>query len=154
MINLEYQIVTESSYIPSQQEMEQWLVQFVPEHTDATDIAIRVVDEKESQSLNSEYRGKDKPTNVLSFPFEKPEFLPADVEFSEMGDLIICAQIVEQEAAEQNKSLKAHWCHMIVHGTLHLLGYDHIKDADAEQMESLEIKILQKMGFPNPYIDQ
>jgi probable rRNA maturation factor len=108
----------------------------------------------ESQELNHQYRGKNKPTNVLSFPFEIPEHLPEGVEIELLGDLIICAPVVEREAQEQNKALLAHWAHMTLHGCLHLLGYDHIEDKEAEEMESLEIEILQKMGFPNPYNDQ
>ena len=98
--------------------------------------------------LNHEYRGKDKPTNVLSFPFEAPPGIELDL----LGDLIICRQVVEKEAEEQSKPLLAHWAHMVVHGSLHLLGYDHIEDDEAEEMESLETEIMQTMGFEDPYI--
>lgn len=111
------------------------------------ELTIRVVDEAESQALNHEYRGKDKPTNVLSFPFEVPEH----VELSLLGDLIICYQVVEREATEQNKTNLAHWAHMVVHGVLHLLGYDHIDDDEAEEMEAIEVKVLTLLGFANPY---
>ena len=102
---------------------------------------------EESQQLNSQYRQKDKPTNVLSFPFEVPE----GIELNLLGDLVVCASVVEQEAKEQNKVLFHHWAHMIVHGCLHLLGYDHINDADADEMEALEVKILAKLAISNPY---
>ncbi len=115
-------------------------------------LTIRIVNEKESQSLNRDYRGKDKPTNVLSFPFEAPDFLlPADVSNHYLGDLVICAGVVAAEAKEQAKLPNHHWAHMVVHGVLHLLGYDHIKNADAEQMEALERTILASLKIPDPY---
>lgn len=117
------------------------------------ELTIRVVDETESQALNNEYRGKDKPTNVLSFPFEWPEGLPADALTPMLGDLAICAAVVQHEAQQQHKSADAHWAHMIIHGVLHLLGYDHIEDADAETMETLEIELLAGLGYANPYIE-
>ncbi|WP_288791436.1 rRNA maturation RNase YbeY, partial [uncultured Enterobacter sp.] len=98
--------------------------------------------------LNLTYRGKDKPTNVLSFPFEAPP----GIEMPLLGDLIICRQVVEQEAKEQQKPLEAHWAHMVVHGSLHLLGYDHIEDDEAEEMESLETEIMLALGYEDPYI--
>ena len=106
------------------------------------------VDEAESHELNLTYRGKDKPTNVLSFPFEAPP----GIEMPLLGDLIICRQVVEQEAKEQQKPLEAHWAHMVVHGSLHLLGYDHIEDNEAEEMESLETEIMLALGYEDPYI--
>jgi probable rRNA maturation factor len=98
--------------------------------------------------LNLTYRGKDKPTNVLSFPFEAPP----QVELPLLGDLVICRQVVEREANEQNVPLDAHWAHMVVHGCLHLLGYDHILDDEAEEMEALEADIMQSMGYADPYL--
>lgn len=112
------------------------------------EVTIRLVDEAESHDLNLTYRGKDKPTNVLSFPFEAPP----GIEMPLLGDLIICRQVVEQEAQEQSKPLEAHWAHMVVHGSLHLLGYDHIDDDEAEEMESLETEIMLAMGYEDPYI--
>jgi len=111
------------------------------------ELTIRLVNIDESQQLNKQYRQKDKPTNVLSFPFEVPE----GIELNLLGDLIICAQVVEQEATAQNKTLFDHWAHMVVHGCLHLLGYDHINDSDAQEMEALETKILAKLLINNPY---
>ncbi len=95
----------------------------------------------------STYRGKDKPTNVLSFPFE----VPPGMEMSLLGDLVICRQMVEKEAQEQGKPLEAHW-RMVVHGSLHLLGYDHIEDDEAEEMEALETEIMLALGYEDPYI--
>lgn len=115
-----------------------------------TEITIRIVDESESHQLNLTYRGKDKPTNVLSFPFEAP----ANIELPLLGDLVICRSVVEQEALEQNKPLEAHWAHLTIHGTLHLLGYDHLTDAEAEEMESLETTIMQSLDFADPYLSE
>ena len=111
------------------------------------ELTIRLVDIEESQLLNNQYRQKDKPTNVLSFPFEVPD----GIELNLLGDLVVCVQVVEQEAKEQGKILFDHWAHMIIHGCLHLLGYDHINDTDAEEMEALEIKILAELSINNPY---
>lgn len=118
-------------------------------HHDPYEFTVRVIGLEESQGLNHDYRGKDYPTNVLSFPFEAP----ADVDVAILGDLAICAPIVANEAQEQGKSLTAHWAHMVIHGTLHLLGFDHIDDDEAEQMEALETELLAGFGFPNPYGD-
>lgn len=113
------------------------------------ELTIRVVSLNESQELNATYRGKDKPTNVLSFPFEQPPGLNLPI----LGDLAICHDVVVQEAQQQHKSIEAHWSHMLVHGTLHLLGYDHINDEEAEHMESLEVEILNNLGVDDPYDD-
>jgi probable rRNA maturation factor len=113
----------------------------------ATELAIRIVDTDEGRMLNREYRGKDYATNVLSFPVE----LPAGVTLPLIGDLAICAPVVAHEAAEQGKPARDHWAHMTVHGVLHLLGYDHIEDTEAEAMEALETRILAGLGIANPY---
>ena len=110
------------------------------------ELTIRIVDEAESASLNGRFRHKPKPTNVLSFPYEA-EALDEPI----LGDLVICAPVVAREAAEQGKTGEAHWAHMVVHGVLHLLGYDHEKDDDAEKMEAREREILCRLGFPDPY---
>lgn len=117
----------------------------------AAEVTIRVCDVEEIQTLNRDYRDKDKPTNVLSFPAELPPALAAELAQPELGDIIICADVVAAEAAEQNKALAAHWAHMVVHGMLHLQGYDHVDDAEAEEMEALEVQILAQLGFANPY---
>lgn len=158
-INLDYQVATDLTELPNQEQLSQWIALALQLEA-ATygkanalamplDITVRVVDEAESQELNAVYRGKDKPTNVLSFPFENPPGLTEPLPI--LGDLVVCAQVVAKEAAEQNKALMSHWAHMIIHGSLHLLGYDHIKDSEAQQMESLEIDILEQLSIPNPY---
>ncbi|MCU4675428.1 rRNA maturation RNase YbeY [Catenovulum sp. 2E275] len=134
--------------VPALAEFIRWAQAALVERGDSpTELSIRVVELAESQSLNHEYRGKDKPTNVLSFPFENPPGLTLPL----IGDLVICADVVKQEAAEQNKPEIAHWAHMVVHGCLHLLGYDHIEDDEAEIMESMETRILLQLGFDDPY---
>jgi len=114
-------------------------------------LSLRIVSSIESQQLNNDYRGKNKPTNVLSFPMEM-DF--NDISMSEimLGDLAICAEVVENEAVEQQKNAESHWAHMVVHGMLHLQGYDHVEDGDAQKMESLETTIMQQLGFIDPYL--
>lgn len=111
------------------------------------EVYIRVVDEEEMQALNTQYRHQPKPTNVLSFPFEPPP----EVTSNYLGDIIICAQVVDREAHTQGKPAEFHWAHMVVHGILHLLGFDHETETDAEQMERLEAQLLTGLGFSNPY---
>ncbi|MDK9764977.1 rRNA maturation RNase YbeY [Vibrio sp. D420a] len=148
-IELDLQLAVEDEQgLPTEQDIQQWLDKTIPQFQENAELTIRIVDTEESHQLNHEYRGKDKPTNVLSFPFEAPPGIELDL----LGDLIICRQVVEKEAAEQNKPLLAHWAHMVVHGSLHLLGYDHIEDDEAEEMESLETEIMQAMGYEDPYI--
>lgn len=129
--------------------MQGWLDGTILGFQQEAEVTVRIVDEAESNELNLTYRGKDKPTNVLSFPFEAPPGL----ELPLLGDLVICRQVVEHEAAEQGKPLMAHWAHMVVHGSLHLLGYDHIEDDEAEEMEALERDIMQELGFADPYLN-
>ncbi|MFP1765104.1 rRNA maturation RNase YbeY [Lonsdalea quercina] len=146
---LDLQIACESGDgLPSEAHFQRWLEAVLPQFQAKSEVTIRIVDEAESHELNHTYRGKDKPTNVLSFPFEAPP----EVELPLLGDLIICRQVVEQEAAEQEKTQEEHWAHMVVHGCLHLLGYDHIEDSEAEEMESLETEIMQGMGYADPYL--
>lgn len=119
------------------------------------EIGIACVDNAESHKLNLEYRGKDKPTNVLSFPSDLPDEMAQVLDSFPLGDLVICIPVVLLEAQEQNKAPLTHFTHMLVHGTLHLMGYDHeTSEADAEEMEALEIEILAKLGFDNPYLEQ
>ncbi|MCX8729537.1 rRNA maturation RNase YbeY [Gilliamella sp. B2969] len=147
-IILDLQIASEETdNLPSETQIMQWLDVILPQFMDQAEITIRIVDQAESQQLNNTYRHKDKPTNVLSFPFESP----IEIDVPLLGDLIICKQVVEAEAQEQHKSLTSHWAHMIVHGCLHLLGYDHILDEEAEEMENIEIDIMRQLGFDNPY---
>lgn len=119
------------------------------------EIGIACVDNAESHQLNLEYRGKDKPTNVLSFPSDLPDEMAAILDSFPIGDLVICIPVVLQEAIDQQKTPIEHFTHMLVHGTLHLMGYDHeTSEQDAEEMEALEIEILKKLGFDNPYQEQ
>ena len=136
--------------LPTAEQIEQWATAAVQPQSDEVEMTVRIVDEAESHALNLNYRGKDRPTNVLSFPFECPD----EVELPLLGDLVICRQVVEREAQEQDKPVMAHWAHMVVHGSLHLLGYDHIEDDEAEEMESLETEIMQGLGFADPYLSE
>ena len=116
------------------------------------EMSVRVVGRAESRRLNSHYRGKDSPTNVLSFPTsELPAQSMKGAPLRPLGDLVICPQVLRSEAREQRKSLRAHWAHLVVHGALHLIGYDHEHDADARRMERREIAVLRRLGFMNPY---
>ena len=145
MIHVELQNASASPAIPPEQQFARWAVAATRKQN--AEIVIRVVDEKESADLNGQYRGKHGPTNVLSFPFQAPPGMATDI----LGDILICAPVVEREAKEQGKSLQAHWAHMVVHGVLHLQGYDHIEEDEAVIMESEEIAIMNGLGFPNPY---
>ena len=148
-IFVDLQVATENiEGLPIEEQIVQWATAAVQPEGDEVEMTVRIVDEAESHELNLTYRGKDRPTNVLSFPFECPD----EVELPLLGDLVICRQVVEREAAEQDKPLMAHWAHMVVHGSLHLLGYDHIEDDEAEEMESLETQIMQGLGFDDPYL--
>ncbi|MFT5881455.1 MAG: putative rRNA maturation factor [Moritella sp.] len=150
-VTLDLQIATEEQQqLPDTGAITTWLEAVIKRFQDDAEVTIRIVDIAESQQLNGDYRGIDKPTNVLSFPFEVPEGIELDL----LGDLVICKQVVEREAEEQQKLLTAHWAHMVIHGTLHLLGYDHINDEDAEIMESLETEIIQELEFKDPYITE
>jgi probable rRNA maturation factor len=146
--HIDLQIACEASGLPSLEDFQRWTDTVLTAVTDEKfELTIRLVTIEESQQLNRQYRHKDKPTNVLSFPFEVPE----GIELNLLGDLVVCVPVVEREAKEQSKSLLDHWAHMIIHGCLHLLGYDHITDADADEMEALEIKILAYLSIGNPY---
>lgn len=143
------QLAIAAEGLPSQAELEAWVGAVLSRHAvDAdSELSVRLVDAEESQALNRDYRGRDKPTNVLSFPFENPP----GVSLPLLGDLVICHPVVAAEAAEQDKSLHDHYAHMVVHGTLHLLGYDHLEDDEAEAMEALEREILAELGIADPY---
>ena len=155
---LDLQLASDCADVPKQQELQLWLDTLLA-HQQLTnkEITVRIVDEAEIQQLNQQYRGKDQATNVLSFPFEMPELtLPDGAQIDDsmsdfLGDIVICAQVVKQEANQQNKILGHHWAHMLIHGTLHLLGYDHIEEQDAQQMEGIEIAILEKLAIDDPY---
>ncbi len=133
--------------VPASQQLRRWVKAALNEHQGDAELTIRIVDEKEGQELNRKWRNKNKPTNVLSFPLGESMGNGQNL----LGDIIICAPVVKREANEQHKPLESHWAHMVIHGTLHLLGYDHIKNNEAKIMENLETKMLAELGYPNPY---
>ncbi len=143
--DVEIQVASKEKELPADEDFMQW-TEAALENKDAS-VVIRIVDEGESRQLNREYRGRDNPTNVLSFPFK----VPLEVPSNHLGDLVICAPVVAEEAVQQGKPLLHHWAHMVVHGLLHLQGYDHLQEDDARRMESLECKLLREMGIPDPY---
>lgn len=145
-ITVDLQNASLSTSVPDEQELQRWAeAGWLGEGE--TEITLRVVDETESAELNTQYRGREYPTNVLSFPFEVPDGVDLDL----LGDLVICDGVVRREAQEQGKTLQAHWAQMVIHGMLHLQGYDHQNDQEAEIMESLEVRLLGGLGFPDPY---
>lgn len=135
--------------VPDRFTLQRWVNLTLENEIEHAEVCIRIVDEQESQTLNRRYREKDKPTNVLSFPSELPEEVTLDTPY--LGDLVICAPVVIREAQEQSKSLESHWAHMVIHGLLHLLGYDHIKDDEATMMEAIEVELMAECGYANPY---
>ena len=137
--------------VPAAASFRRWAEAALRGRIREADLAIRLVDAAEGQALNRHYRGKDYATNVLSFPAEVPEGLPKGIKFPLLGDLVICAPVVAREAAEQGKTLNAHYAHLTVHGVLHLLGWDHEDDREAEAMEQLEREILAGLGLTDPY---
>ncbi|WP_369980855.1 rRNA maturation RNase YbeY [Xanthomonas bundabergensis] len=137
--------------LPAATSFRKWVAAALKGRIREADLAIRLVDAKEGRALNHHYRGKDYATNVLSFPAELPEGLPKGVKLPLLGDLVICAPVVAREAAEQDKPLNAHYAHLTVHGVLHLLGWDHEDDKEAEAMEQLEREILADLGVGDPY---
>jgi probable rRNA maturation factor len=145
------EILEKNLGIPEKALIEQWILTTLSSANLSGDnqLTVRVVDEPEIKTLNETYRHKPGVTNVLSFPFEAPPEVPIPL----LGDIVICAPVVLQEARLQHKQLLNHWAHMIVHGTLHLLGYDHLSEQQADEMETMEIEILAEFGIPNPYIE-
>ena len=147
VLQLEVQYAVDDAQVPSRQQFRAWALAALEPLQRSVELVIRVVDAAESRQLNSQYRGQDKPTNVLSFPFEAPPV----VESNHLGDLVICAPVVRKEADAQHKREQHHWAHMVVHGVLHLRGYDHQGDEDASEMEALEKQVLEQLGVPDPY---
>ncbi|WP_339844913.1 rRNA maturation RNase YbeY [uncultured Halopseudomonas sp.] len=148
-LELDIQRASTSADLPDDESFRLWAglaLQNRPGH----ELTIRLVDEEESQALNRDYRHKDYPTNVLSFPAD----LPPELNIPLLGDLVVCAPVVAREAQEQGKPLQAHWAHMVIHGCLHLTGYDHIEDAEADEMESLERQLLAQLGIADPYLSE
>jgi len=147
-LSLQVQYASECPRLPTKNAIADWARAALAETDGGTaQVNVRIVDETESAELNKRYRKKDGPTNVLSFPFENPPGVETDI----LGDVVICAPVVEREASEQGKQRDAHWAHMVVHGIMHLQGYDHIDKKDARRMESMETRILEKLGFDDPY---
>jgi len=150
VLELDLQRVSQAE-APSEEDFRRWCELALRQRSADSELTIRLVDESEGRELNRTWRQKDYATNVLSFPADVPdEFLDIPL----LGDLVICVPVVAREAAEQGKPLAAHWAHLVIHGCLHLLGYDHIEDAEAEEMENLERQLLAELGHPDPYAEQ
>lgn len=144
---LTLQVITDQS-VPARKRIASWAAKALKMCGESRrTLTVRVVDEEEIRQLNRDYRDRDQPTNVLSFPFTPIEGVEIDL----LGDVVICAGIVAAEAVEQGKEAEAHWAHILVHGILHLCGYDHIDNNEAEEMEALEVKILSDLGVTDPY---
>jgi len=148
-LELDIQNASGDATIPSDTAFATWINAALDGEREQAEVSLRIVNSAEIAELNHQYRGKNYATNVLSFPADLPEELSLPL----LGDIVICAEVVAREALEQHKTHDAHWAHMVVHGTLHLLGYDHIDDDEAEIMEGREIEILNRLNFPNPYIN-
>lgn len=158
-LDLDLQIACEAADLPTPADFERWAAAALAGRRERASLTIRLVDSEEGAVLNGTYRGREGPTNVLSFPFDLPPELELGLDSQDpiadlLGDLVICADVVQREAREQCKTAQAHWAHMVVHGVLHLLDYDHLTERDAEEMETLESGILGALGFPSPYEDQ
>jgi probable rRNA maturation factor len=134
---------------PATADIRTWASAALGRRAAGAELAVRVVDAAESKRLNARYRGRDQPTNVLSFPV--PPLPGAARATRPLGDLVICASVVRDEARQQRKAIKAHWAHLVVHGSLHLMGYDHERDDAARRMERREVAVLKRFGIPNPY---
>jgi len=146
-IIVDLQLACGNKLVPKDSDFQRWAEAALTPYDKPFELTIRLVNSEESRQLNHQYRNKDKATNVLSFPFEVPDGIELDL----LGDLVICVDVVEQEATEQKKHVNDHWAHMVVHGCLHLLGFDHINDDEADEMETLETKIITGMGLAAPY---
>lgn len=145
---IEVQYIDNTHSVPSQQQIQRWVDLALSENQREAELVVRIVDSEESARLNAQYRNKPVPTNILSFPFDPP----ASMDMNYLGDLVICASILETEAKQQGKEIAQHWAHIVIHGVLHLQGYDHIDDNDALIMEAKEIAILKKLHIKNPYL--
>lgn len=148
-VEIDRQQASNACDLPTTESLKRWVTAVLSHHPDEqrNELTVRFVDADESQELNSAYRSRPSPTNVLSFPFEGPP----EVVLPLLGDLVICAPVIQREAREQGKPLHHHYAHMVIHGTLHLMGYDHIEDDEAETMEALECAILAGLGIASPY---
>lgn len=146
--DLSVQYVCNVEGVPSEADFAGWLLAVEP---GPAEITVRVVDEEEGRELNRDYRGKDYATNVLTFAYGEGEDMPLPEGLPLMGDLVLCRQVIEREAAEQGKALAAHYAHLCVHGMLHLQGFDHLESDEAEEMEAREREIMTALGYPDPY---
>ncbi|MCK5888945.1 MAG: rRNA maturation RNase YbeY [Methylococcales bacterium] len=150
MNKVDVQVVSLSKQLPDLAQFQYWVDSLLKDDTEDSEVVIRLVDEFEMIQFNEQYRDKKGTTNILSFPFEPPEGMNSKL----LGDLLICVPVIEQEALAQDKVLEHHWAHMVIHGVLHLLGYDHLSDEEAEEMEALEMKVLRSIAVENPYKEQ
>ena len=146
-LRIDVQVGGTRTGLPAVAKLRHWARSALAGRRRDAELSIRIVDAAESRALNRAYRGQDKPTNVLAFPAD----LPPELELPLLGDLVICREVVEAEAAAQAKPPEAHWAHMVVHGTLHLLGFDHESATEAATMEALETEIIAELGWPDPY---
>lgn len=146
-VTVDVQSTCDSKIVPHPNELQRWVAAAVGERHRDAEVSIRIVGEAEGAELNRAWRGRSGATNVLSFPAE----IPPELSLPLLGDLVICAPVIEREAVEQGKALTAHWAHIVVHGTLHLLGYNHVEERDALEMEALERELLGALEFPDPY---
>ena len=146
-IQVEIQYAVPQDTAPTVEDLQGWVQVALRGQRNRAELVIRIVDEEEGAQLNETYRHGNGPTNVLSFPCTAPPEVAPGL----LGDIVICAPVVEKEAAEQGKLRHAHWAHMVVHGVLHLLGYDHQTEQQAQAMEALETKVLGHLGYPDPY---
>lgn len=157
-VSVQVQYVSGASPVPDRNTIADWICHAFsiarPDNDSTFEMAVRIVDQDESRALNYQFRHADKATNVLAFPCGDVEYAALRDEAIPLGDLVICGPIVLSEALEQQKTADSHWFHLLVHGTLHLLGYDHEQEQDAAEMEALEARILVARGVPDPYRDQ
>ena len=144
---VDVQRASESRLLPRDGQLCEWAIQVLSRHRESAALSVRLVGEEEGCRLNRDYRCGDGATNVLSFPFDAPECTDPPL----LGDVVICAVVVEREASAQGKSVSAHYAHMVVHGVLHLLGHDHEEEGEARRMEDLEREHMRALGFDNPY---
>lgn len=151
---IQVQLASDEAAIPGEDEIRHWVMTtLAAANEDAAEVSVRIVDAEEMRALNRDYREKDAPTNVLSFPAGPIAGLPADTS-TPLGDVVVCASVVQEEARRQGKAIGDHWAHLLVHGTLHLLGFDHVGERDTAAMEALETKILRAEGVADPYSDR
>ena len=146
-ITIDIENASGSDEVPPSPSMRRWIRAALKPYKNDAELSVQIVDENEMLRINHQFRNKNYATNVLSFPADIPDF----VDIPLLGDIVICAAVVNNEARQQQKNPEAHWAHMLVHGSLHLLGYDHINENEAEKMEALETSIITKLGFPPPY---